>query len=169
MLITNALILVGVIIITILLNTFWIRLRRERREKICNFKLSRPKFREDGDKQYAKFTVSLKDKNQFFIDFPLAFRFYADTRFKTKVKIRYETLKSGRPSEEIIDKIIRFESKTIESIKRINDIIVGEIEIEIEIKPYYGTPTVEFEILKNNLCILQRPFKRVIKFPKKST
>jgi len=167
MLITNALIFAGTILIVLLLRCFLKSLYKKPEKKVCNFKISNPKFYEKGDKQVAKFSVSLKDKNQFFIDFPLAFRFYGNTRFKAKVKIKYEALKSGRNPEEIIDKVIKFESKTIESIRRINDIIIGEIEIEIELATYYGSPIIEFEILKNQYCDLRRPFKKVIKFTKK--
>lgn len=169
MLVTNALIFVGTLLIIFLLRYLLKRLFKPDIKKTCNFKFSKTKFRKIGDKQIATFTVFLKDKNQFFIDFPIAFRFYSNTRFKSKVKIKYEALKSGRKPEEIIDKVIVFETKTIECIKKINDIIIGEIEIEIEIKPCYGYPIIEFEILRNKLCILQRPFKKIIKFPKKST
>lgn len=169
MLITNALIFAGTLLLIIFLRCLFKNLCKVNKEKICDFKISKPKFRKEGDKQFAKFTVSLKDKNQFFIDFPLLFRFYSDTRFKTKVRIKYEALKSGRDPEEIVDKLITFEHKTIECVRRINDIIVGVIEIEIELKTQYGYPIVEFEILKNKLCKLKRPFRRIIKFPKKLT
>lgn len=168
MLITNALVFVGTLILILFLNCALKRLFKTDQRKICDFKISKVKFREENEKQYAKFSVSLKDKNQFFIDFPIAFRFYSNTRFKSKVKIKYEALKSGRLPEEIIDKTITFETKTIECIRRINDIIFGEIEIEIEIKSCYGYPIIEFEILENQLCFLQRPFKKIIKFPKKN-
>lgn len=167
MLITNALIFAGTLLIILFLSCFNRRFFKAIRKKNCDFRISKTRFREHDQKRYAKFTISLKDKNQFFIDFPLAFRFYSNTRFKAKVKITYEALRSGRNPEQLVDKIIEFETRTVECKKRINDIIVGEIEIEIELNPYYGNPIVEFEILENNLCILKRPYKKIIKFPKK--
>jgi len=167
MLLTNALILTGVIIFILLLRIAYKSLFKPLKKKPCIFKMSKTKYRKENDRYYSKFSITLNDKNQFFVDFPLAFRFYGDTRFQAKIKIRYEALKSGRGPEEIVDKIIQFETKTIECKRRITDIIIGEIEIEIEIRPYYGTPIIEFEILKNRYCILTKPFKKVIKFPKK--
>lgn len=163
----NALIFVGVIIIIILLRCFNRNLSKTKNVNLCEFKFSKTRFTKRDERIIANFTMSLKDKNQFFIDFPLAFRFYGDTRFKAKVKIKYESLRSGRDPEQLVDKIIHFETKTIESKKRITDIIVGEIEIEIELTPYYGYPIIEFEILENNYCMLNRPFKKIIKIPKK--
>jgi hypothetical protein len=168
MLWTNALIFSGVLLIIIFLYRFYKSLELKNKIKICDFKLSKTKFREEGDKRFAKFSVSLKDKNQFFIDFPVSFRFYSDTRFKTKIRITYEAVKSGREPEEIINKCITFETKSLECIHRINDIIIGQIDIEIVLKPYYGDPVIEFEILENNLCKLQNHFKKIIEFPKKS-
>jgi hypothetical protein len=167
MLLTNALILTGVIIFILLLRIAYKSLFKSLEKKTCDFKLSKAKYRKENDKYYSKFSITLKDKNQFFVDFPLAFRFYGDTRFQARIKIRYEALKTGRGKEEIIDKVIQFETKTIECKRRITDIIIGEIEIEIEIKPYYGNPIIEFEILKNQYCILSKPIKKIIKFPKK--
>ena len=163
----NILIFTSVIIFIILLRIFLKSLFKPLDKRECDFKLSKVKYRKENGKVYAKFLITIKDKNLFFIDFPLAFRFYGDTRFKAKIKIKYDALKSDRGSEEIIDKIIQFETKTIEYTKRITDIIIGEIEIEIEVKPYYGTPIVEFEILKNQYCVLNNSFKKIIKFPKK--
>lgn len=167
MILTNALILTGVLILIFFLRISYKSLFKTRVKHPCEFKFSRVKYKKKEDKYFAEFTLKLKDKNQFFVDFPLIFRFYGDTRFLAKVKIRYEALKSGRGSEEIVDKVIQFETKTIECKRRITDIIVGEIKIEIEIKPYYHFPTIEFEILENKYCDLQKPINKIIKFPKK--
>jgi len=166
MLLTNALIFSGVLILVLFLLRFYKSLKTKDIIKICDFKISKTKFKDEDDKRYASFSVSLKDKNQFFIDFPVSFRFYSDTRFKSKIKITYEAVKSGREPEEIMNKCITFETQSLECIHRINDIIIGQIDIEIILKIDYGNPIIEFEILHNNLCILQRSFKKIIKFPK---
>lgn len=132
----------------------------------CDFKLSKTKFRREEEKQFAKFFIKLNNKTKFFIDFPVSFRFYSNSRFKSKIYIKYKTLKTGRESEEIINKIIEFEEKTVEHIYKITDIIVGEIEIDIELKTFYGDPIIEFEILQNDLCDLKKSFKKIIKFHK---
>jgi hypothetical protein len=164
MILVNALVFASVLSIIFILRCYYKSLCKEQVKKECDFKFSRVKYKNVEEKRFASFTISLKDKNQFFIDFPLMFRFYGDTRFKAKVKIKYETLRSGAKPEKIVDKVIEFETKTIECQRRITDIIVGEIEIEIEMLPYYGNPIIEFEILSNNLCILKKPFRKIIKF-----
>jgi len=132
----------------------------------CNFRISKVKYYQSVDnRKFAKFSVHIKKMNTFFVDFPISFKFYSDQRFNSRIKISYSTL-NDEDSEEILNKIIQFETKTKEYKYYINDIIVGKIDIEIELLIDYGDPIIEFEILKNNLCILNKEYKKIIKFPK---
>jgi hypothetical protein len=98
-------------------------------------------------------------------DFPIAFRFYSDEKFKSKIKITYK-VSSDDEIEIIFDKIVEFEDNTKEHIYYINDVIVGSIDIEIYTDSIYGKPTINFEILQNNLCHMTKEYKLEIKFPK---
>ena len=162
----NFLIFLSVVIVIIAILRFYKSLKLVKPKKIkCRFSISNPKFFKRGEKQIATFEVGSIEKNAFFINFPIVFRFYGDTRFKTKVKIRYKAAKRDN-LEEIINKIIEFETKTIECVQKIDDIIIGNIYIEIELKTEYGYPIIEFEILKNQYCDLDKEYKKIIKFPK---
>lgn len=162
--ILNLLIFIGASSIAIFLSKINKKLSKDNTSE-CKFRFSTPQFRKSGSKQYAKFTIKLDKRTRFFIDFPVAFRFYSDSRFSSKVRIKYKTIKTGREAEQIINKLITFNDKTIEYVYRINDIIIGEIEIEIELNTYYGNPIIEFEIMQNDLCKLKHPLKTIIKFP----
>ncbi len=133
---------------------------------ICSFKLSRTKIRKKGMWRVATFRVKSKNQHLFFVNFPLSFKFYSDNKFKTKIKVKYKTSRDGK-LEEIIRKTINFESKSIIYQKNINDIIIGDIYIEIYSQSLSGRSTLEFNILKNRSCILDREYKKIIKFPPK--
>lgn len=130
----------------------------------CKFKISKPKFRNGGPKKYASFTVFVDKKHTFFVDFPVLFRFYSDTKFKSKVKIKYST--RNQLAEEIVNKEIIFETDAKESTRYINDIIIGKLEFEIELDVDYGHPIIDFELLANSLSELDKSHTCVIKFPK---
>jgi len=169
MILVNSIICSSVFALLLILRYTYKSLNKKPENKFppCDFNFSKTKFKKAYDKKFAEFSIKLPEKNQFFDDFPLMFRFYGDSRFLAKIKIRYEAVKSGREPEEIVDKVIQFEANTIECKRRITDLIVGEIKIEIELKPYYGTPIIEFEILKNEYCELRKPVIKIIKFPKR--
>ena len=132
----------------------------------CKFKISKVKYYQSvNNRMFANFSVYIKDMNTFFVDFPVSFKFYSDQRFNSRVRISYSTL-NGEDPEEILNKNVLFETKTKEYIYFINDIIVGKIDIEIELLIDYGDPTIEFEILKNDLCIMMKEYKKIINFPK---
>ena len=153
--------------ILLILNIFLIRLIRanpENKIKVCKFKISKIKFFQSRNRRFANFSVKIKNKNAFFIDFPISFKFYSDQRFKTKVRISYSTVKD-QDLEEILNKTVVFETKTKEYVYYINDIIVGKIDIEIELLVDYGDPIIEFEIMKNDYCEITEVFRKVIKFP----
>ena len=165
----NSLIFLGVLIIIFVLSGVYkslkIKEEKKREKEKCNFRISKPNFKNGDHKKYAFFTVFVDNNHTFFIDFPVAFRFYSDTRFKSRVKIRYSTPNTQRV-EELINKEVIFETKTKESKRYINDIIVGKLEFEIELDVDYGHPIIEFEIMKNPLCALRKEHKLTIKFPK---
>jgi len=133
---------------------------------ICRFKISKIKYYQSiHNRKFANFSVYIKNKDAFFSDFPVLFKFYSDQRFKSKIRISYSTVKD-EDLEEILNKTVQFETKTKSYTYYINDIIVGKIDIEIELLVDYGYPIIEFEILKNNFCKLMNEYKKVIKFPK---
>jgi hypothetical protein len=131
---------------------------------ICKFNLSNVKFDIKDDIKTAKFKVYSKNNIRYFRDFPLGFKFYSSSKFKSKIKIKY--VSSGDDEVEMIyDRIVEFEDNTKHHIYYINDIIIGSIDIEIETYSFYGTPTVLFEILQNNICHLDKEHKLEIIFP----
>ena len=165
----NSLIFLGVLITIFVLSKVYksLKIREEKKREIekCNFRISKPNFKNGCHKKYAYFIVFVDNKHTFFVDFPVVFRFYSDTRFKSKVKIRYST-PSNQRVEELVNKEVIFETKTKESKRYINDIIVGRLEFEIELDVDYGHPIIDFEIMKNPLCDLRKEHKLTIKFPK---
>jgi len=162
----NALIFFSVSLIAFILYKYLksIRYPTPKKEK-CKFRISHPKYKTRGKKKFANFDVLVHNDHTFFVDFPISFKFYSDNRFKAKVKIRYSTMADDDP-EELINKNITFETKTKEYVFYITDIIIGKIEIEIELHIDYGSPIIEFEILENQLCDLMKEYKLELKFPK---
>ena len=165
----NAILFGSVLIIILFLSLFLRSLKfekdkKDKKEK-CKYKICDLKFKTTDTKKIAIFNVTSIDKNTFFIDFPVYFKFYSDYRFKAKVKIHYTT-PGDNDKEEILNKIIKFESKSKEHKYYINDIIMGKITIEIEVKPEYGYPIIEFGILENPLCEITSDHKLEIIFPK---
>ena len=155
--------------ILLILNIILIRFLKtssSRKLKVCKFKISKVKYYQSvHNRKFANFSVNIRNNNAFFLDFPISFKFYSDQRFKSKVRISYSTVKN-EDLEEILNKTVQFETKTKEYDYYINDVIVGKIDVEIELLVNYGDPIIEFEILKNNYCELTEVYKKVIKFPK---
>jgi len=158
-------ILFGIVLTIILFLFRYLKsIKLEKKKEKCKFKIADLKFKTIGNKKIANFSVVVVNKHTFFIDFPVSFRFYSDYRFKAKIKIHYKSRKDDEP-EEILNKTIVFETKSKEHQYYINDIIIGRINIEIEVRPEYGMPIIEFEILKNPLCDITSDHKLEIKFP----
>jgi len=130
----------------------------------CRFTITKPKFETDESVRIAKYSVITKNKNRYFRDFPIGFKFYSDKKFRSKIKISYTI--SGDEEEEIIyDRVVEFDDNAKEHIYYINDMILGHINIEIYTDSYYGKPTIEFEILQNNMCHMSKEHKIEIEFP----
>jgi hypothetical protein len=163
----NFLIFVSVLLLIFVLLRVYksLKIVEHKEKEKCKFRISKPRFSNGGPKKFANFTVYVDNKHTFFVDFPISFRFYSNTRFKSKVKISYETPSSGK-NEELVNKTVTFETKEQESKRFITDIIVGKIDFEIELDVDYGHPRIDFEILENPLCDLRKEHKLTIKFPK---
>lgn len=130
----------------------------------CKFNISKPKFKRNNGQRIAQFNVFSKNKNIYFRDFPLGFKFYSTQKFKSKIKITY-TCVGDDEVEVIYDRIVEFEDHKREHIYYINDVIIGGITIEIYTDIIYGKPIIEFEILQNNLCHMTKEYKLEIVFP----
>jgi hypothetical protein len=155
----------SLLVVTLLLLYYFLKIKRPV-SKRCKFKISKIKYYQSvHNRKFANFSVYIKNKNAFFVDFPILFEFYSDQRFNSKVRISYSTL-NGEAPEEILNKHIQFETKTKSYTYFINDIIVGKIDIEIELLIDYGNPVIKFEILKNSYCELMDVYKKEIKFTK---
>lgn len=129
----------------------------------CRFKILPPKYRIEGERKYASFNIIVEKKHRYFINFPLLFRFFSDSKFKILVKIFYST-----PDEErhmLLNKEIEFISQTKEYTVYLTDIIMGKILIDIELEISNGSPRMEFEIMENSTCTLMKEHKLSIIFP----
>lgn len=161
----KGLMLLFVTIVIVFLYRYFKSLKLEPPKKEqCRIKLSKPKFKKTEDKKFACFNMFVNTNHTFFIDFPILFRFYSISRFKSRIKITYSTY--GSEPEEIINKQIVYETTSKEHKYYITDIIVGKITFEIEVSSDYGNPIIEFEILKNSLCEIDKDSKLKIKFLK---
>ena len=164
--ITNLIFFLITLTIVIILFRYIKILKNKNKLFNCRFKISKVKyFQSVHNRKFANFSVHIKKGNSFFVDFPISFKFYSDHRFKSMIRISYSTTKNV-DLEEIFNKSVEFETKTKEHVYYINDIIVGKIDIEIELLLDYGYPIIEFEILKNDLCLMTKEYKKIIKFPK---
>jgi hypothetical protein len=131
---------------------------------ICNFHISNPEFEIEDTTRIAKYQVITKNKDRYFRDFPIGFKFYSEEKFRSKIKITYNV--SGDDEIEVIyDRVVEFEDNAKEHIYYINDVIVGSIDIEIYTDSQYGKPTILFELLQNNMCHLSKEHKLEIVFP----
>jgi hypothetical protein len=167
-LLRNAAIFVATAGIIVLLIKFSKRLDKKPeiiKKPECKFKITEPKFKSVENKKFATYSVLINEKHHvFFVEFPLLFKFYSEENFKSKVKIAYRVPKDP-VVEEIMNKDMVFTGTPKEYRYFINDIIMGKIDIEIELNTSYGNPTISFEILPNDLCDMRQPCKIEIKFP----
>jgi hypothetical protein len=129
----------------------------------CRFKILPPKYTIDGLKKHACFNIIVEKKHKYFINFPLLFKFYSDSKFKSDVRIYYST--PGDKRQLILDKQIEYISKTKEYTVYITDVIMGKILIEVELDVDNGNPLIGFEIMQNSTCKLTKEHKMDIVFP----
>lgn len=128
----------------------------------CKFKILEPKFYLTDGKKIARFTIIVK-KHRYFINFPLLFKFYSDSNFKSHIRVLYHV--PQEEPQELIDDHVEFTTKVKEHVVYITDVILGRITIEINLEVEYGNPIVGFEIMQNNTCQLTKEHKLEIKFP----
>lgn len=129
----------------------------------CRFKILEPQFINDGNKKKASFAILVEKKHRYFINFPLSFKFYSESEFKSMVRIFYSV--PNYPRQKLLEKYIEYISKVKEHIVYLTDVVVGKVVIDIEIEIETGTPTIEFQILENSTCDLTKEHKLTIKFP----
>ena len=130
----------------------------------CKFIITKPEFEINNNTRIAKYSVISKNKNRYFRDFPIGFKFYSNKKFRSKIKISY-TVPRDDEVEIIYDRIVEFSDNIKEHIYYINDVIVGSIDIEIYTETDYGKPTIGFEILQSNMCHMSKDHKIEIVFP----
>ena len=130
----------------------------------CKFTISKPTFELNENIKIARYSLFSKNKNRYFRDFPIGFKFYSDQKFRTKIKITY-TVSGDDDIEIIYDRVVEFKDTTREHIYYINDVIIGSIDIEILTNTQYGKPKISFEILENDLCHISKKQKIEIVFP----
>jgi len=160
----QSLLLAALITLCVLLIISLIRKPFDHRVKNpCRFKILPPKYRVEGNRKYASFNIIVEKKHRYFINFPLLFRFFSDSKFRTYVKIFYST-----PDEErqlLLDKEIEFIAQTKEYTVYLTDIIMGKISIDVELEISNGSPHMEFEIMENSTCTLMKEHKLSLNFP----
>jgi hypothetical protein len=156
--------LITLIILCILLVISLIKKPFDSEKNLCRFKILSPKYNVEGNKRRACFSIMVEKKHRYFINFPLSFKFYSHEQFKSHVKITYETHGEEGP-QLLLDKLIEFTSKIKEQIVYVTDIIVGKITVEVFLDVEYGSPIVEFQILENNTCDLNKEYKLELIFP----
>jgi hypothetical protein len=133
----------------------------------CNFKITEPEYEINGEKRTARYKVISKNKNRFFLDFPVEFSFLSDFKFISKIRITYIHFDDDE-IELIYDRIVRSDGSN-DNIKKhiyyINDVVIGGINIEICTHSRQGKPTIIFEILQNITCHMIKEHKLIIEFP----
>lgn len=130
----------------------------------CKFSISKPKFEIDNTVRIARYSVITKNKDRYFRDFPLGFKFFSNEKFKSKIRITY-TVPGDDEIEVIYDRIIEFNENATEHIYYVNDVIIGSIDIEIFTDSLYGRPKILFELLQSNICHMNKEHKLLIEFP----
>lgn len=161
----NLILLLSVILAIFLLLR---QLRKPHIEKeilpICRFSISNPRFELNGETKIAKYSVYTRNKDRYFRDFPVGFKFYSNQKFRSKIKITY-TVSGDDEVEVIYDRMVEFDDVAKDHIYYINDVIIGSIDIEIYTDSHYGAPTILFELLQSNMCHMDKEHKLEIVFP----
>lgn len=130
---------------------------------ICKFEISDPEYIIKEDVKIAKFKVRTESTNKFYLDFPIGFKFYSNDKFISTIKIGYNVTNDN--DEEIIyDNKVEFDEILKYYIYYINDIIIGSVDINIAVYCNETHPKIVFEILQNNLCYLDKEYKKDIVF-----
>lgn len=130
----------------------------------CKFYISNPIYEIELPIRSASFKIYSKDKDRYFRDFPVGFRFYSNSSFKSKITITYMVMGDSE-AETIYDLDVEFEDNAKEYIYYISDVIIGSIDIEILTLSEYGKPSISFEILQGNVCHMKDKHKIDIIFP----
>jgi hypothetical protein len=130
----------------------------------CRFIITKPQFKIEDTTKIAQYSVITKNRDRYFRDFPLGFKFYSDQKFRSKIRISY-TISGDDEVEIIYDRVVQFDDNVKEHIYYINDVIIGSIDIEISADTDYGKPIIGFEILQSKMCHMTREHKLEIKFP----
>lgn len=160
----QSLLLAALVSLCVLLIISLIRTPFDQRVKNpCRFKILPPKYKIDGNKKHVCFNIIVEKRHRYFINFPLHFRFYSNTKFRSIVKVFYST--PGEEKQILLDKEIEFISKIKEYTVYITDVIMGKILIEVELEVENVNPIIEFEIMENSTCTLMKEHKLEIKFP----
>jgi len=136
---------------------------------VCKFNISKLTFEINEHIRIARYKVISKNKNRYFRDFPIAFRFYSkQENFRSKIRITYNVSEYKDDVELVYNRVVEFTlgDNHKEHIYYINDIVVGSLDIEIYTSSQYGKPIILFEILQNNKCHLDKEHKLEIVFPK---
>jgi len=107
--------------------------------------------------------ILVEKKHRYFINFPLSFKFYSDSEFKSLVRIFYSI--PNYPKQKLLEKYIEYISKVKEHIVYLTDVVVGKVIIDIEIEIEMGCPIIEFRILENSTCDLIKEHRLELKFP----
>jgi len=157
-------ILGALIILCVLLLISIIRKPFESRvQNPCRFKILAPKYTITDNKKHACFSIIVEKQHKYFINFPLLFRFYSDSKFKTDVKIFYST--PGEKRQMVLDNQVEYLSKTKEFTVYVTEVIVGRLLIEVELEVDHGIPIIGFEIMQNSTCRLTKEHRIELKFP----
>jgi hypothetical protein len=133
----------------------------------CRFKISPPKYWEDGSKKFASFNIIVEKKHRYFINVPFSFKFFSLKPFKADVQIFYSV--PDEPKETLLPKqriefrpSERNESKQLTTY--VTNVIMGKIIMEIELEIEEGSPIIEFEIKENSVCKLIKEHKLELNF-----
>jgi hypothetical protein len=160
--------LILLLLVTLAIFILLRQLRKPNLEKeilpICRFSISRPRFEINGSEKIAKYSVLTRNRDRYFRDFPIGFKFYSEEKFRSKIKITY-TVSGDDEVEVVYDRMVEFDDVAKNHIYYINDVIMGSIDIEIYTDSVYGTPTILFELLQNNMCHMDKDHKLEIVFP----
>lgn len=161
----QSLLLVFMVLLCVLLIISILRKPFDDNRNPCRFKILDPKYVIEGKRKIASFDIIVEKNHRYFINFPLSFKFYSTSKFKTLVKISYTNPSESVGPHLLLDKWIEFTNKTKEHIVYITDVFVGKILIEVMLEVEYGTPIIDFQILENKTCDLTREHKLQIRFP----
>jgi len=129
----------------------------------CRFKILPPAYHIDGNKRMAVIELLIEKKHRYFINFPMMFKFYSNSEFRTNVKVIYIN-PYDKETQLLLEKVVDFNGETKEHTIYITDIFVGKIVLQVFLFVEYGNPTISLEILENSTCELTKQHKVEINF-----